>query len=335
MNEYNSQLSKLKNICKNLKKAPHYLDLSQKYNLRSSRWFISHCKNPKVVDYNTFMEYEVGVLPNYNCSKEKIIDIINNYFKKNKKQVTRKILETEGIEISLGTIKRIFGSLRNMNEELGYKILTKGGIDKKKSLVEIKEIISIFFENLNSKNFSRKEFNMFCEKNNLQITFQTVENRLRKEEGISFRNYSSENFGIFLQEAGRGIIRTFPDGEKCLSDFEFIFSSYIRNIGFKYNKDYYREIKYSELFSNVKRNIDMDYYFPEYNLVIEIAGILRDYERFFIENEKIKSSKSKEEYRLSLLEKKEILETNGVIGYFIFPNKYKKFENIINETNIF
>lgn len=333
--EYKTQLLKLKKICEKMKKAPNFLDISQKYGLRSSRWFVSHCENTKVTDYNSFMEYEIGILPNYNCSKETVRDIVNNYFEKTGNQVTRKILDSGDVGISLSTIKRVFGSLRKMNEELGYEVLMFGGIDKKKSIDEMKLIIENFIIQLKTPNFSSYEFNSFCKNNELNIVFQTVNARFKQELNISLREYCLENFEVCLQKAGMGTVRVFEDGEVCLSSFEYEFSEYLKEIGFTYNKDYFRGIKYSSIFKNVKRNIDMDYYFPEKNIVIEIAGILRDYERFFKQNKIIKSSESKEKYRKSLIEKRNILKRNDVDFYFIFPNKNKNFRNIFEKINIF
>ena len=107
----------------------------------------------------------------------------------------------------------------------------------------------------------------------------------------------------------------------------------MRKLGFVYEKDYFRDIKYSELFEKINGWTTIDYVIRVGNRIIyiEVAGLLRDYKNFYIENREITSSKSKEKYRKTLLKKEIELIKNNAEYYFLFPDKYNNFNKIIQE----
>ena len=335
MGEYEEQLEKLKIICSSKSKAPKYLDLSQKYGLRNSRWFIEHCNNPKVKDYNSFMEYEVGIMPNYLASKEMLIQKVLDFCKKNNRDnVYRKDFETGMIGFSVSTVQSVFGSMANMKTELGMKPHI-GGIDRKKSIEYIKECIISFCnfiksEHKNTCSFS--QMNKYFLLNNMEIKTQTCQKRLFEEENISLRNFLLNN-GIELTKMGRGLYFKFEDGEQTFSIYEYEFSLFLRNLGYIYNKDYFRDIKYSKFDNDVSTNINIDYiiYLNNGVFFVEIAGVLRDYENFYRDDREITSSYIKEKYRKSLKYKEDILLKNNLNYKILFPNKYKDFKEIILE----
>ena len=329
--EYSLQLSKLKEICSNLSKAPHHRDLSEKYGLRDSRWFIYHCQNNLVYDYNSFMEHEVGILPNYSPTKEKIRDMILKKSSELGRKIGRKDFENHILPFSMGTVVRTFGSLKKMNMELGFNYI-HGGVDTKKDINEIINIVQEFLSYLETKSefsFTIEQFNSFCRENNKEISYQTCNKRMREEIGLTFREYVNRK-SFSLCNAGTGYNFLFADGEKVYSIYEKYFSEYLRKNKIKYEKD----IKYKDIFKNINENYTLDYvlYLKNRLFFIEIAGILRDYQRHYEERIKILSSNSKEKYRISLLKKEKILKDNNVDYLILFPNKSKDFNKIIIEN---
>ena len=334
--KYSDQLEKLKQICSNLDIAPHHQRLSEEFGLMGHRWFVKNCKNPMVSDYNSFMEYEVGIIPNYQASKEFVERIIRNKQSELGRNLLRKDFDDGLAGVSTSTVFRIWGSIRKMREDLGIeKSKSVGGHDRKKSIDEIMLSINNFFNHIieDKRNiFTIREMNDYFENNNIELTFQTANKRIRKEYKITINDLASEK-ELSLNKPGRGMVQLFSDGEKTFSYYEFLFSSFLRKLGFVYEKDYFRDIKYSELFEKINGWTTIDYVIRVGNRIIyiEVAGLLRDYKNFYIENREITSSKSKEKYRKTLLKKEIELIKNNAEYYFLFPDKYNNFNKIIQE----
>jgi hypothetical protein len=176
------------------------------------------------------------------------------------------------------------------------------------------------------------EMNDYFENNNAELTFQTANRRIRKEYKKTISDLASGK-NLSLNKPGRGMVQVFSDGEKTFSYYEFLFSSFLRKLGFIYGKDYFRDVKYSTLFkkSNGWKTIDYVIHIGNRIAYVEVAGLLRDYKNFYIENREITSSKSKEKYRQTLFKKEFELIKNNAEYYFLFPDKYNDFNKIIQE----
>jgi hypothetical protein len=83
--------------------------------------------------------------------------------------------------------------------------------------------------------------------------------------------------------------------------------------------------------SNGWKTIDYVIHIGNRIAYVEVAGLLRDYKNFYIENREITSSKSKEKYRQTLFKKEFELIKNNAEYYFLFPDKYNDFNKIIQE----
>jgi len=125
-----------------------------------------------------------------------------------------------------------------------------------------------------------------------------------------------------------------------------------------YNINYFRNIKYSTIDKTYTGRMDCDYKILYNNRIIyiEIAGLLDQYKTWFLSNKSITNSKSKEEYRIKLVQKEKMLADNNTEYFILFPcdltreflfdilngdyiktkNKLKKFyKNNIDWTEIF
>lgn len=142
--------------------------------------------------------------------------------------------------------------------------------------------------------------------------------------------------GIKLKHKKGGIIYKFDDGEKVDSHNEYIFSLLLREKGLKYNVDYFKNYKYSNVIKNYNGKKNFDYVLTKKDgqmLFVEIAGMLTNVSdvKCFFEGCCI-STKIKEQYRIYLTEKKILLDNSGLNYIFIMcPNINKEyFSNIIN-----
>ena len=144
-------------------------------------------------------------------------------------------------------------------------------------------------------------------------------------------------YDITLGKQGVGITFDFDDGEHITSQFEYMFSKYLRDNGLVYNKDYKRDVKYSTFISEYTGNMNCDYVIEINNKIIyiEIAGILAEYKTWFYNNKPI-NKKSKENYRLKLQTKEEMLKSHNLIYFILFPCDLTKsnFEQILNDSSL-
>lgn len=142
--------------------------------------------------------------------------------------------------------------------------------------------------------------------------------------------------GINTGNQGDGIIYVFNDSEKVMSQFEYLFSSILKSKGFKYGSDYFRDVAYSSINSTYKGIMNCDYLikYNNRNIYIEIPGVIEAYKTWYYENKTINSSKTKENYRIKLMEKEQLLKDSNSEYYFIFPCDItsENLDAILNKT---
>jgi hypothetical protein len=159
-----------------------------------------------------------------------------------------------------------------------------------------------------------------------------------KNNGYSIKSFLNE-YGFDMLDEGSGMNYTFKDGEKIRSQYEFYFSNYLRNnLSLKYNINYFRDVKYKLFIDNYNKNSNCDYVINLNNkiLYIEIAGMLRDHKKHYLQNKSIKY-KTRNNYRINLYNKETMLKNNNLNYYILFPsdltNQY--LDSIFNQyTNI-
>lgn len=139
--------------------------------------------------------------------------------------------------------------------------------------------------------------------------------------------------GISLGEQGRGFSFNFEDGEHTTSQYEYMFSKFLKENGFIYNKDYFRDVKYKTFIQNYNKNMNCDYMLNlnGEKVYIEIAGMIDAYKTWYYRNKEIITSKSKENYRKKLSEKEKMLKSNNLKYFILFPCDLttENFKNII------
>lgn len=296
------------------------------WKLPSSRWFVKHCNNDKVKDFNTFIEYELHMKPRYFMSKEMATEIILKCYNEIGKSPTKKDLKPY---ISESVIKRIWGTLNNMKLELELDICGYNRQNEHIGFKELKENIINVCNNLLLSDINKNVITTKDITENCIVTFGTFEN-IFKLNGTTVRNILKEN-GIELQKEGQGYTYLFDDGEKTKSQFEYNFSKYLKEIGYVYNKDYFRDVRYKTFINDYNGLLDCDYeiHINNKKIYIEIAGVLRDYKNKYKTPELIKS-KSKSRYAEKLNIKEAMLKNNNLEYYILFPSDLKDLDNLFN-----
>lgn len=147
-----------------------------------------------------------------------------------------------------------------------------------------------------------------------------------------------EKYNLHLGQQGCGINYDFDDGEHITSQFEYMFSKFLRDNGLKYNLDYFRDVKYSSFIDKYSGNMNCDYviHISDKIIYIEIAGIIESYKEWYYSNKSITRSKSKEKYRQKLYAKESMLKSNNLIYFILFPCDLTKenFKNILDNPSL-
>ena len=277
---------------------------------------------------------------NLNISKQEIIKII----KDKELQLGRPLLQCdfEGEKLSKTSvgIRQIYDNWGNFNNMINDLNLKKHDAYYKPNLPNYLSHEEIMNEIQNVCNNARKEGKTTLMRNDFNTNKVQVARIIShcKLENTTLRD-EVKKYGCELQQPGMGFIHIFEDGEKVISNYEYVFSNFLKKIGFKYNKNYFRDVLYSDIDSNFKGKINCDYKVTinGINYYFELAGILGNIEHqsCYLTNTKICNSKSKEEYRLKLNLKKEIFEKNNINYFILLPkdmnedNYNKIFKNIM------
>lgn len=267
-----------------------------------------------------------------NLSKEDCIAIIMNMQSKLDRPLEYKDFKNPSMdEIGITAIKKYWGSLNKMKTELGLEIVQESTVDKQLSKEDFDKVVEniIDFLKQEGRNFTTtREIN----DNKNWSSLSTLDRMSKKYYDTSFTEYLS-NLGIVFGKQGNGLNYDFSDGEHVTSQFEYMFSKYLKENGFEYNKSYSRDVKYRDFIPTYKGNMNCDYVIDidGTKLYIEIAGIIVDYKTWYYEDKPITHSKSKEKYRLKLKEKEQMLKDNGLNYFILFPCDLTKenFNNVL------
>ena len=333
--DYNLYVQKYKDKSNEL---GHYLSqielTNNSYGLPGFLWFIKHCPDKTVKSFSDFV-YWCGFDAHYGISKEYVSERLISLENELGRHITRNDISFEKIGFSEVVINRIFGNLNNAKKELG---LTKTPPFQPKPFEYYKNILTETIHNI-YKDTGRKfiswndiESGLY---NEIKCEHKTF-TRAFKREGVDIFAYI-KSLGFQMNPSNFSHTYTFDDGERIVSSMEYDFSSYLRTLGYEYNKTYFRDVLY-RTFSNASGKINCDYCIPIGNtkLYIEVAGIIYNtYSDSWREHKY--SSKQEQNYQEKMIKKEKLLIESGCNYLFIFPNEmynnsYKDIlRNKINE----
>lgn len=151
-NKYDEYLKKFVSISTELNRALKYAELLKNdYNLPNANWFIKHCPDKNVTNYNQFIEY-VGFKPRYNMSKELAIKLILEMQSKLNRPLMLEdfndLMNDENKTIGISTINTHWGTMNKMKEELGLEIVQESMIDRQRSEEQMIEDMKFFISEL-------------------------------------------------------------------------------------------------------------------------------------------------------------------------------------------
>lgn len=308
----------------NLRKEP--------FCLPDARWYVKHCPDNSVTRWAEFVDWCGFIAKGKTPSKEKVISLIYKLQKELDRPLMYDDFRGNGCyHVPIEIIREYWGTINKMKDELGLEIIQESMMDKHLSKEEFENMLLDIRDYVLSDGrdfITTKEINA----NNKWLDSQTLRRYANEYCNKSFSEILEE-YGVSLGKQGRGINFDFEDGEHITSQFEYMFSKYLKESGFEYNKSYFRDVKYRDFVPNYTGNMNCDYVIEidGTKLYIEIAGIIVDYKTWYYEDRVITHSKSKEKYRQKLKEKEQMLKDNGLNYFILFPCDLTKenFNNVL------
>ena len=287
------------------------------FDLPDGRWFVDNCPDKFVDSWSKFVAW-CGFYSD-SATKEQIASLV---FKK-AKELNRPLMYDDFrgggcYNIPFTCIKKYWGTMNQMKEALGLKVIQAQMIKvTKESFKQTIQTIKNYLLQDNRNFITRVEW---ANLNFDNIYRPEAINRFVKENyNMSLKEYMLTQ-GIRMGEIGEGLSHEFDDGEVTTSQFEYMFTSFLRKYGLKYNIDYYRNIKYADFCKDYNGLMNCDYVINYNNqtIYIEIAGIIEEYKNHYYYDKSI-SSKSKEKYKQKLKEKEQLLIANNLTYFILFP----------------
>lgn len=329
-NNYVYYVKKYIEISKSKNKAITYNELRLN-NLPDAKWYVKHCHNKNIKTWGEFL----GLIGFPSIKNHPSKKVLINYIREADAISDRPLMyddfrgKTGFHKVTINLINHVWGSLNNMKKEAGLEIVQESMIDK----VVTKEIFDDAI--LKIKEYACTNGNMVAIRKINDIIDSPSKSSLVKYSkhfyGMELSEYLN-TLGISVMNNGLGLTYEYPDGEFVSSQFEHIFSDFLRSHGFKYGIDYRKDVMYSEFIPNINNNYECDYVLNVNGekIYIEIAGIIESYKRWYYNNLEIYSSKNKEKYRKKLFKKESILKNNGLKYFILFPCDL--FEQTLNEV---
>lgn len=337
--DYDLYIDKFKKVSDELGHALTQVELlNNKYGLPNPSWFIKYCPDKNVKSYNDFVLWS-----GYNSNKPEkdkdfVIKTLIRLEKELGRPVTRYDISYEKTGFSMIVLRRLFGGLKKAKEEIGLM-----PTQTSKPLYSFEYYKNTLTEALNSLYLQTgRKFATWHDlesglyhKNNIEHKSMT---KAFKREGLDIFAYI-KSLGFEMNPNNFSFKYTFDDGERTASTMEFDFSTYIRSIGYEYNKTYFRDVMYKTFTnSDKKRKTNCDYCLLLPNnekLYIEIAGVIPSNITDW-RSHKYKY-KCHSEYQQKMLYKEKILVENNCNYLFLFSSEMKNgvykgiLQNKINE----
>lgn len=318
--------NKYMNICNETGRALMIKELvNNTYGLPSATWFVDNCPDSKIKSYDDFVTWCGFPSNKLKNDDEWVAKKLIELDKRLNRPIKSTDLTARNIGFSMIVVNRIWGGLQNAQIQLNLK----QGIRKVKqynSFEEMKKDLSIILNSI-KKNENRNEITLNDISYTKYIELPSTASRYIKNFKLNNENFYEfiESFGLKITTNGNGNCHRFEDGELTRSYLEYRLTMYLRNeLNLKYNKDYYRDVRYDE-FSKTNKRIDCDYvvFWGGNTYYIEISGMIKPRFKETWRTTDFKS-KGKNEYRDNLILKEQLLIQNDCSFYILFSDDIKK-----------
>lgn len=330
--DFSYYLKKYINICNKLERALTIKELvNNSYGLPSANWFVRNCPDKEINSYDDFILWCGFSSNKLKINDEWVAKQLIYLDKTLNRPIRKEDLTIENIGFSSIVVNRIWGGLKNAQIQLNLKqgsrkVKYYNNFDEMKN--DLKTILTCIKEKEHRTEIILKDITF-----TKYIQFPSTARRYIenfKSNNEDFYKFV-ESFGFKIATNGNGNCYRFKDNELTKSYLEYQLTTYLRNeLNLKYNKDYFRNVRYSE-FSNTDKRIDCDYAVNWNGKIyyIEISGMIKPKFKEVWRTTDFKS-KGKNEYRDNLILKEQLLIQNDCSFYILFSDdiKSENYKNI-------
>ena len=314
---YDVYVKRFIQTCKDLGRTLRQNELTNNtYGLPNVGWFIKNCPNKDVKCYNDFVVW-CGLESNkLEKDRDFVVNTLVNLEKELGRPILKEDISLEKTGFSLIVLNRMFGGLGKAKEELG---LMKSVSAKPLPFEHYKNRLDEVLQKIRKD--TDRDFISWYDIENSKYNTNPLDHKTLtkafKREGMDIFSYIKSQ-GFQMNPSSFSFHYTFDDGERVVSSMEYDFSKYLRSLGLKYNKDYFRDVMYKK-FSDEKSKMNCDYkiMIDGTPLYIEIAGIIYncidgDWHTHTF------SSKRENDYKDKMLRKENRLIENNCHYVFLF-----------------
>lgn len=248
--EYNREVEKYKTLFPNKLKPCSYNKLTQ-YGLKNARWFILNSNDENIKSYKDFY-HSIGYKKIDEMTKEEIIYIIYDM----QKEIKRPLMyddfrENNGEKVGINTVRKYWGTMNKMKEELGLKVIQEDMISKSKSNEELLNDLKNLIEKLKRVPTTRELTKYGINNQSCYIkAFGTYNNALRllgydpvkedrfrnvsNEEIIElFRNFIDSNDGFIPSSGYIEEVDFLPNSTTVCRRFNCTWKEFIKMLGYE------------------------------------------------------------------------------------------------------
>lgn len=336
MNEFLNQFGKFSHVRSDIKNydsyIKKYIDISNEigrplngtdllnnaYGLPSLDWMIRNCPDESVNGIETFAKWcGLDYIP-HKLDKVYVSNTLHELEDRLQRPIRSNDIKDSTVGFSMIVINRIWGGLDNCKQEIGLAATPK-----------IQPLPFSYYKNLvdSALKIIEKEYDRriitWSDLESIKIDNNSVSHKSIvasfSREGIDFFRYVYDKG--FQMKPNKFSYRTIlPSGEKVTSTFEYDFSLFVNNIGYVYNVDYNRDVRYCNFSNyNKKSKMNCDYVFGD--KCIEIFGILQNKDGDW-RTRRYNDDKTNEYLEKSLL-KESILKGCDKPFLFLFPEDFR------------
>lgn len=256
--DYNTYKNKYINICNELGEPIAYNKITT-YNLPNARWFIKYCPNKDIKNYVDFYTW-CGLKNRRDFTKEDVIKIICDMQSKlNRPLMYEDFRNPKKNSVGIGIVKKYWENMNKMKEELGLEVIQDNMVckhidDFELVKLEINYVCDTVCAEENKKIIMVKDINKY---NRLELKYSSL-NKVCNNNKTTIRDLIT-NYGFKFQKEGNGMVVYNDNGEITKSSYEYIFSNKLKELGYEYNKDYFRDVRYKTFIDNYNEMMDCDY----------------------------------------------------------------------------
>lgn len=322
--DYDIYVKKFKEVSDKLGHAIVQKELfNNSYGLPNPNWFVKYCPDENVKTYDDFVQW-----CGYESNKLKVDDeLVGQKLieleKKLGRHITKNDITLENVGFTEIVVTRVFGSLNKAKKKLG---LLPTPPTQPLPFEYYREQLDKILDNI--KTHTNRDiiswYDIESELNNpYSIEHKTLTKSFKREDVDIFAYIKSK--GFMMNPSNFSFHYTFDDGERVVSSMEYEFSEYLRSLGYKYGKDYFRDVLY-KTFSDEKSKMNCDYkvMIDGVPLYIEIAGIIYNSKEIDWRNHTFPSNQERD-YQQKMLKKEQRLLESG--QHFLFLFKSEMFNN--------